>query len=132
MLEPPQLAARLEPELARQLAPRRPVGLQRLGLARRAVQREHQLAAQPLAQRVLGDQRLELADELRVPAGGEVGVDALLERREPQLLQPRALGLRERLVGEVGERRPAPQRERLSCGAARRRAAASNVAQVEL
>jgi hypothetical protein len=44
-LEPPQLPARLEPELARQLTPRHPVGLQRLGLARRAVEREHQLAA---------------------------------------------------------------------------------------
>ena len=69
------------PSSLRELAPRRPVDLQRLGLARRAVEREHQLAAQPLAQRVLGDQRLQLADQVRVPAGGEVGVDALLERR---------------------------------------------------
>ena len=45
------------------------VGLERLGLAARAVQREHPLRVQPLAQRVLGDERVELADHLAVPAG---------------------------------------------------------------
>ena len=44
----------------------------------------------------------------------EVRVDALLERREPQLLEPRDLRLRERLVGEVGERRATPEREGLT------------------
>ena len=44
----------------------------------------------------------------------QVGLDALLQRGEPQLLEPRGLGLREGLVGEVRERRPAPQRERLA------------------
>ena len=46
--------------------------------------------------------------------GGELGVDPLLERRQPQLPETGALRLRERLVGEVGERRPAPQRKRLA------------------
>ena len=69
---------------------------------------------QPLAQRVLGDERLELADELRVAAEREVGVDPLLERREAELLEPDDRGLRERLVGEVGERGAAPERERLA------------------
>ena len=131
-LEPLQLLARLEPELVRQLAPGHPVASQRLGLAAGAVEREHQLAAQALPQRMLGDERLELADELGVTAERQVGVDPLLERRQPQLLQPRDLGLGERLVGEVGERRPAPQRERLAqlraaavCGRARRASADS-------
>ena len=57
-------------------AARRLVGLERLGLAAAAVQREHQLAAQVLAQRVLSHQRLELADELGVAAEREVGLDA--------------------------------------------------------
>ena len=44
----------LQAELLDQgLAPR-PVGLERLGLAPGAIQRQHQLAAQPLAQRMLG------------------------------------------------------------------------------
>src|SRR5215204_5860817 len=56
---------------------------------------------------------LELGDERRVAAEREVGVDPVLERGEPLLLEPRDLRLRERLVAEVGERTPAPQRERL-------------------
>ena len=50
----------------------------------------------------------------------EVGVDAILERGEAELLEPADLGLRPRLVGEVGERRPAPERK-----ASRRPAAAA-------
>ena len=37
---------------------------------------------------MLGDERLELADELGVTAEREIGLDPLLERGEPQLLQP--------------------------------------------
>ena len=77
------------PSSSTSVAARRPVGLERLRLAARAVQREHQLAAQPLAQRVLGDERLELADELGVPPQREVGVDPGLQRGEAQLVQPR-------------------------------------------
>ena len=43
----------------------------------------------------------------------EVGLHALLDGERPQLLEPADLGLRPRLVTLVGERRPAPQRERL-------------------
>ena len=89
------------------------VRLERLGLAAGAVQGQQQLPAQALAQRLAGDERLELAGDLRMAAEREVRVDAVLERRDPQLLQPRDLGLEGRLVGQVGERRPAPQRERL-------------------
>ena len=90
------------------------VRLQRLGLTPRSVEREHQLAPQALPQRVLRDQRLELADELSAAAELEVGVDPLLERLQAQLLEPADLGLGERLEGEVGERWAAPQRERLA------------------
>ena len=76
------------PEALDERLPRLAVDLERLGLAARAVEREHLLAAQPLAQRVLGDERLELGDERRVPPERELGVDPLLERREPQLLEP--------------------------------------------
>jgi hypothetical protein len=63
---------------------------------------------------VPGGERLELAHKLSVLARGEIGVDPLLERAEAQLLELRRVCLRERLVGEVGQRRPAPQRERLA------------------
>ena len=63
---------------------------------------------------MLGDQGLELGDERGVAAEGEVGVDAVLERVETQLLEPADLVLGEGLVGEVGQRRAAPEIERLS------------------
>ena len=95
------------------------VGGQRLGLAAGAVQREHALGVQALAQRMRGDQRVELADHLGVAARREVGVDRALGRAQPQLLEPADLGGRERLVGDVGERVAAPQRERLARRATR-------------
>ena len=95
------------------------VGGERVGLPAAAVQRQHPLRVQPLAQRLGGDERLELADHLAVPALVEVVLDRELERRQPQLLQPPDLGARERLVGDVVERRAAPQRQRLARRAAR-------------
>ena len=58
------------------------------------------------------DERLELADERGVAAQLELGVDPLLDRREPELVEPRSLDLEARLVAEVGERRAAPELER--------------------
>ena len=78
-----------------------------------AVEREHQLTAQPLAQRVLADERLELAGDLGVPSAGEVGLDPRAEAAEAQIVEPRDLGLGEALVGDVGQRRPAPELERV-------------------
>ena len=68
--------------------------------------------AEPLAQRVPGDERLQLADELGVAAEREVGLDPLFERRELQLVQARDLRLCERLVGEVGQGGTPPEGER--------------------
>ena len=116
-LEPPQLLPRLEPELLVEQAAAGLVDGERLGLAAAAVEREHELAAQALAQRVLADEPLQLGHELRVAAELEVGVDPLLERGEPLLLEAGALGACERRV-ELGERRPAPERERLTRAAA--------------
>ena len=113
-LELLQRRARLDPELVDEHASRGLVGGQRLGLAARPVEREHQLAAQALAQGMLGRERLELRDQRGVPAEGEVGVDPPLDREQVHLLEAPDRRLRERLVGEVGERRPAPERERLA------------------
>ena len=59
---------------------------------------------------MLGDERLELADELRGAAATEVGVHPLLDRGELLLLQPCPL---ERQV-DVAERRATPECERLA------------------
>ena len=107
-LELLQIRARLEAELSVELAARLAVCLERLGLAARPVEGEHQLRAQPLAGWVIGNQPLELRDQRLVPPEGEVGVDPILDRDEPPLLESRDLVLGERLVREVGERRAAP------------------------
>ena len=91
-----------------------PVCGESVGLAAAAVQREHALGVQALAQRLLRDDRVDLGEDLELAAGREVGVDRELERPQPQLLEPADLGGRERLVGDVIERRAAPQRERLA------------------
>ena len=82
-----QLRPGLEADLLDQPGPRGAVGLQRLRLAAVAVEREHELAAQPLAQRMLAHERLQLADHARVVAERELRLDAQLDRRQPQLLQ---------------------------------------------
>ena len=60
---------------------------------------------------MLGDQALELADELAVATEGEIRVDAVLERGQVELVEPADLSLRPRFVGELGERRAAPELE---------------------
>jgi hypothetical protein len=104
---------RLEAELLQQQLPHLAVDLEGLGLAAAAVEGEHQLAAEPLAQRLGGDQALELADQLGPGAKGQVGVDPLLHTDQAQLLKAGDLGLGERLVAEVGQRRSPPQGQRL-------------------
>ena len=58
------------------------VHLERLGLASRPVEREHQLSPKALAQRMLFDERLELADQLLCGPQLEVRLDSLLDRRQ--------------------------------------------------
>src|SRR5436309_7416668 len=47
-----------------------------------------------------------------MPAKREIGLDSILECREPKLLEPNDLRLCERLPREIGERCSAPERER--------------------
>ena len=86
-----------------------PVDLEPFCLAAAAVEREHQLGAEALAVRVLGDQRLELGDEREVAAERQLGVDPLLDGREPELLEPLRLDLREPLELEIPERPSVPE-----------------------
>jgi len=82
-LELLERGARLDPELVDEPLPRSAVRLERFGLASRAVEREHELAAQTLAQRMLGNERLELADDRGMAPEGERSIDPLLDREQP-------------------------------------------------
>ena len=123
-LESLELGAGLDPELVDEAGASVLVDLQGLRLPARTIQREHQLPAERLAKRVLADETLELADHIAVAPELELGVDALAEDNEPQLLEPPDLRLREVVERELGERRPAPERER-GCRSARRSSAGS-------
>ena len=111
-MEPLELRAGIDPELLHERASRLLVGVERLDLSSRAVEGQHQLPAQPLARRMRRDEHLELRDELAVPAQLELGVDSLLQRRQPELLEPPDLVLRELVEREVREGGPSPERQR--------------------
>ena len=110
-----QLRTRFESELVDKRAADRSVVLERFCLTARAVERQHQLAVDTLPQRIRGRELLQLRDELAVAAERELGVESLLERRQPQLLQTRDLRLGKRLVAEVLQRLATEQRQRLGC-----------------
>ena len=114
VLQGTQLVTRLDAQLVGEPPPRLAVGVERVGLAPAAVESEHELAGEPLVRRMLGHHTSQLSDELDVAAGGEVRIDSGGDGGLVLLLEPRDLGLRERLERQVAERRPAPQRERLA------------------
>ena len=104
-LEALELLTRLEPELARRQPAPVAVGLERIGLPAAAVERQHPLAPEALAQRVGRDERCELPGELAVAPESEERVDPVLRHRQSQLLQSIDLLAGEVLVGELRQRR---------------------------
>lgn len=108
-----QSLPRLEAELLGEEAPARLVDLERLRLASRAVEGEHQLAAQAFSERMLVHEHFQLANEVGVPADGEIGVDPVLKTGQAELLQTGDLSLGEALVGKLAEGRAPPEGERL-------------------
>ena len=83
----------LRPEFGVEHVPGALVGRQRVGLPPGPVERQHQAAVQPLAQRMRGGEGLELVQHLGVPPGGQLQVDQLLAGRQLQLGQPGGLRL---------------------------------------
>ena len=67
-----------------------------------------------LAQRLLRDEPLELADHVGVAPGLEVCVDRGLGGAQAEVVEAADLRRGERLVGEIGQRFPVPEGERLA------------------
>ena len=63
---------------------------------------------------MLGDQLLELAHDVGMASEGEVRFDPPLERQHAELLETSGNRIEQGVVREVGERRAAPQGERLA------------------
>ena len=108
-----KLGAGDDAELPCEGAPGILVGLKCLGLASGTVEREHELGTQPLPERMVGHQHLQLPHNLCVVAQREVRIEALLEGGDAKLVEASDLRLRERLVREVGQRRSSPQAQGL-------------------
>ena len=107
-----ELGAGLDPELVDEPSACILVDLERLRLPAGAIQREHQLSPECLAERMIPDECLELADDVAVAAELEVGIDPLPVGDQAKLVEPADLGLCEIVERELRERRPAPERER--------------------
>ena len=101
-----ELGRWLEAELLDENGARGPECLERVGLASRAIERQHQLGSESLAVGVLGSQRLELRHEVVMEMHREIRVDATLDGEQTELLDPCALDRDERGVRHVGQRDP--------------------------
>ena len=120
-LELLQRRAGLDAELVDEHSPGRAVRVERVLLPSRAVEREDVLLAQALAERLLGEQLLELGEQRVVPPERELGVVPQLDRRQAQRRSSRPAS-----VSEIGSpARSASGGPRQSASARRRSSAAS-------
>jgi hypothetical protein len=117
-LEPPQLGAGLEAQLVDHHPPGLLVDRQRLGRPAATVQRQHQLAAQPLAQRIPPGELGELGHQLMMPAQVKFQRQPVFGDGDPLLIEPGRRSPDEQAVDALQRRTP-PQPERVAV--ARRR-----------
>jgi hypothetical protein len=121
LLQGAELGAGLDAQLLHEGNACSPTGLERLGLAPGSVERQHELAADALAERIGTGERLQLAHQLGMVTERVVGIDAVLQRRQPDFVQACDLPTREGLVFQIGKGRPAREGERLAQQPGRRR-----------
>src|SRR6266545_4048436 len=112
-LEGGQLGAGVQAELPRQVVSQVAVGRQCLALSPGTVEGTHVRGAQSLSQRISGHQLTQLVGQQAMLAQLESSLGMELQRRQPLLVQPGDGGLGEFLLAEVGQRRAAPQSQRL-------------------
>jgi hypothetical protein len=114
LLECLQRLARLDAEVVDERPSGLAVGLERVRLPVGSVERQHLLCAEALPQRVLGHEDAQLSESLLVPTEGEVAVDPVHQRRQPQLVERCHLVTSARFELQPGESRAAPEGQRLS------------------
>ena len=106
-----QFPTRLNPELAVEDLASVVIDVERVRLAPRAIEREHQASRERLAQRHLRDDPAQLGHDGEMMAAGELGIDSPLERERTKLVEPRPLSSGDVARGEIPERRASPQTE---------------------
>ena len=112
-LEPLECRAGFDPEFLDEHAARLLERVEGIRLPPRPVQREHELRAQALTQRVLGDEAFELGYDLVVSARLELRLDTFLDHRQTERFEPARLLACERLVAKLGQRLATEERKRL-------------------
>ena len=112
LLEPFQIRARLQPQFLPQHAPRLLEGLKRFRLATAAVESEHQLPPQTLAERILLQCLAQLRQDLAMLAEHKRRLELLLERVDAQPLEPPGLAGEPRHLGKSLQRGASVQRAR--------------------
>ncbi len=85
-----------------------------VGLPVREIEGAHLQLAERLAERLLRDEPIDVGDDLGMAARRQLRIEQLLRRGEPQLVHAPDLVLGECLVGQIAERWPVPQIERMS------------------
>ena len=88
VLQATEVLSRLESEFSQELAPALLINLQRLSLAAAAIEGEHELRPQMLAQRVFRNEGLELCHHPGVLSQRQLGFDQFFARSEVELREP--------------------------------------------
>ena len=113
LLETAQLRSRLERQLLQEHAAGLLEHLERVRLASAPIERQHQLSPQALAERALLQRSADRRSDVAVLSQRESRLEPLLQRVEPQRVQPRGLRRRPRGLRQAQEGRPAPEGERV-------------------
>ena len=109
-LEPAKVRSRVDAQLVGEQRPRTLIRAEGLTLPACAVEREHQLAPTPLAQRRVGDRGLQFADDLRGATRREQRIGPVFDQGGVALDPARLLGLPARAIGQFGGATPESQR----------------------
>jgi hypothetical protein len=106
-----QLRARFDPELVAKSCPHRPKRRQGVRLPPGAVQRQHPLRLQVLPQWLCIRERVQFGEHRRMTPERKFRVDLQLGRPPAQLIQPAADARHKVESRQIGQKRPAPQRQ---------------------
>ena len=87
LLEPLQGLAGLDSQLVDQVVPSLLVGVEGVRLAVGTVEGEHLLSAEPLPERMLANEHLELAEQVLVTTLGEIAIDPVHQHGQSQLVE---------------------------------------------
>jgi hypothetical protein len=119
-LQRPKLVTRFDTKLSNEHVPEILIGGERIRLSAVTVEREHQLTAPPLTQRLALHSSQQLSNDRRMTTEKEIGVDKVFKHGKAQLRQVPPLRLRPVLV-KVDQGIPAPARQGVTKRACRGR-----------